>query len=198
LTVTNEYGDIRILALVATKSHAEFESALIKMRESLSMFGHSQPKLFYTDNPTADKHFLESIFPSLTKNVIPVAKYPSLQSYVLPSGVGYSTSSTATAINGACARILDDLDPSNEFEFIKLALDAEFNVNMTRGGGPEPTSTVQIAYKNWVDIFQVILRCDFYMYLYSLLSSPDWPLQGRFACNSTVASCKPSDSQGGP
>src|SRR3954454_20321138 len=72
LTVTNEFGEVRVLAFVATKSHAQFESALLKMKASLDMFGHKQPQIFYTDNPTADKQFLENIFPSLTENVIPV------------------------------------------------------------------------------------------------------------------------------
>jgi hypothetical protein len=85
-----------------------------------------------------------------------VEKYPTLRPYSLPPDVDYSTCSTAMAINGPCARILDDLDPFDQSAYLKLALNAKFNVNMTRGGGPEPTSTVQIAYKKWIDIFQVI------------------------------------------
>lgn len=34
LTVTNEFGEIRVLAFVATKSHTQFKPALIKMRDS--------------------------------------------------------------------------------------------------------------------------------------------------------------------
>src|ERR1700674_1361026 len=98
------------------------------MCESLSIYGHSQPKVFYTDNPTTDKSFL-----SLTKGVIPVEKYPTLRPYSLPPNIGYSICSTATAINGACARILDDLEPSDPSAYLQLALDAEFNVNMARG-----------------------------------------------------------------
>src|SRR2546421_8768622 len=70
LTVTNEFGEVRILAFVATKSHAQFESALVKMKESLTLYGHKQPRIFYTDNPAADKNFLEGLFPSLTENVV--------------------------------------------------------------------------------------------------------------------------------
>jgi len=125
LTVTNEFGEVWILALVATKAHAEFESALVKMCESPSIYGHSQPKVFYTDNPTTDKSFLESIFLSLTKGVIPVEKYPTLHPYSLPPNIGYSICSTATAINGACARILDDLEPSDPSAYLQPALDAE-------------------------------------------------------------------------
>src|SRR5436190_23799881 len=50
LTVTNEFGEVRILAFVATKAHAQFESALLQMKASLEIFGHKQPQIFYTDN----------------------------------------------------------------------------------------------------------------------------------------------------
>jgi hypothetical protein len=58
LTVTNECGEICVLALVATKAHAQFEIALTEMRRSLEKYGHSQPVLFYTDN-ISDRPFLE-------------------------------------------------------------------------------------------------------------------------------------------
>lgn len=87
LTVTNELGEARVLAFVATKSHAQLESALAKMRESLTMYGHSPPQVFYTDNVAADKNFLETIYPSLTNNVIPVEKYSNLLPFTVPSDV---------------------------------------------------------------------------------------------------------------
>lgn len=161
LTVTNRYGEIRVIALVATKSHAEFESALVKMHNSLEMYGHDPPKVFYTDNPAADKHFLESIFPSLTKNVTPVELYPTLGLFTIPPDVRVSVHSTATSINGACTRIMDDLDLDDSI-CLECGLDAEWNVNMTCGGDPEPTSIIQIAYKKWMDVFQVIVFGEFY------------------------------------
>jgi hypothetical protein len=160
LTVTNQIGQIRVLAFVATKSHTEFESALINMRNSLKMYGHSQPKVFYTDNPAADKQFLESTFESLTEDVVPVERYPTLKPFSLPDGVRISIHSTKSSMEGACARITDDLDPMDESIYLKLALDGEYNVRMVHGGGPEPTSIIQIAYKNWIDNFQVcLLQC---------------------------------------
>jgi len=125
------------------------------MRDSLKRYGHSQPKVFYTDNPAADKHFLESVFSSLSEDVVPVEKYPTLKPFALPDDVIVSVHSTVANITGACDRITDDLDSADDSAYLKLALDAEFNVNMTSGGGPEPTSTVQIAYKKRVDILQV-------------------------------------------
>jgi hypothetical protein len=81
-TATNEMGEIHILAFVATKSQAQYESALIKMGESLEMYGHSQPKVVYTDNPGADKQFLENLFSSLHADVVPVEKDPTLKQFV--------------------------------------------------------------------------------------------------------------------
>src|SRR5882762_1048783 len=115
----------------------------------------------YTDNPTADKHFLESIFPSLTKTIISVELYPTLDPFMIPPDVCISAHSTVISINEACTRIKDDLDVDDNSICLECGLDAEWNVNMTHGGGPEPTSIIQIAYKKWVDVFQVRIPGEF-------------------------------------
>jgi len=155
LTVTNEFGEIRVLAFVATKSHAQFESALLKMKESLDMYGHKQPQVFYTDNPSADKQFLEKVFPSLTKDVTPVEKYPTLRPMVLPDDVGVLTQSTASGIEEALAKITDDLDLEDETLRLVVGFDAEWNVDMVPGSKAKPTAVIQIAYGKWVHILQV-------------------------------------------
>src|SRR5437868_2422034 len=124
LTVTNEFGEVRVLAFVATKSHAQFESALLKMKASLEMYGHKQPQIFYTDNPAADKQFLEHVFPSLTENVIPVEKYPTLKALELPSDVDTSPQSSASGIQEAIAKITDDLSVENSTSQIVVGFDA--------------------------------------------------------------------------
>lgn len=125
------------------------------MRESLNTYGHSQPKLFYTDNPAADKQFLEGIFPSLTQDVVPVEKYPNLKPFMRPSDVDISVQSTATGIEAALAKILDDLNVEDENSHLVVGFDAEWNVDLVHGGGPQPTAIIQIAYRKWVYIFQV-------------------------------------------
>ena len=125
------------------------------MRKSLDTYGHSQPKLFYTDNPAADKQLLEGIFPSLTQDVVPVEKYPNLKPFLRPSDVDISVQSTATGIEAALAKILDDLDVENENSRLVVGFDAEWNVDLVYGGGPQPTAIIQIAYGKWVYIFQV-------------------------------------------
>ena len=56
------------------------------MHKSLDLYGHQQPKLFYTNN-MADKSFLESSFDLLHKDVVPVEKYGNLELFILPANV---------------------------------------------------------------------------------------------------------------
>ena len=154
--MTNEFGEIRVLAFVATKSHSAFESALVKMQESLNMYGHSQPCVAFTDNPLSDKPMLLAIFNSLQHDVTPVEKYPTLKPFTIPKDdVIITVHKTPTSINGACNQITDNLNSTDETEHLITGLDAEWNVNMVAGGGPEPTSVVQIAYKKRIYILQV-------------------------------------------
>ncbi len=155
LTVTNEFGEVRVLAFVATKSHAQFESALLKMKASLEMFGHKQPQIFYTDNPVADKQFLENIFPSLTENVIPVEKYPTLKAIELPSDVHPLPQSSASGIQEAIAKIMVDLKVEDSTSQIVVGFDAEWNVDFGQTGNQRPTAVIQIAYEKWVHVLQV-------------------------------------------
>ncbi|EKM79052.1 hypothetical protein AGABI1DRAFT_73818 [Agaricus bisporus var. burnettii JB137-S8] len=60
LTVTNSLSEIRICNFVATKSHSQFVDTLTRMRESLTLYGHNQPTIFYTDNMN-DKQLLVMI-----------------------------------------------------------------------------------------------------------------------------------------
>jgi len=84
ISVTNERNEIRVCNFVATKSHSQFELALKNVRDSLSLYGHPQPALIYTDN-MSDKQFLEDCFPSLCQDVTPVEKYGHLDELVIPS-----------------------------------------------------------------------------------------------------------------
>jgi len=155
LTVTNEFGEVRVLAYVATKSHAQFESALLNMKASLEMFGHKQPQVFYTDNPAADKQFLEQIFPSLRENVVPVQKYHALKPAKIPPDVGVNPQSSASGIEEALAKITDDLNVDDETSHLVVGFDAEWNVDFGERGRTKPTATIQIAYKKWVHVLQV-------------------------------------------
>ena len=88
------------MALVATKAHAQFETALLLMKQSLELYGHQMPSFFFTDN-MSDKAFLEQCFPSLTIDVVPVDKYVKLPLLNLPLNVKIHIKSNATQIMAA-------------------------------------------------------------------------------------------------
>src|SRR6267378_7381117 len=127
LTMTNEKGEIRICALVATKSHSQFELALTRMRESLLLYGHTLPTVIYTDNIASDKACLETAFPSLLCDVVPVEKYDFLEPLTLPSNIIVTVKDNPDAIDDAIRTILDSL-LSNGSGSIAVGFDTEWNV----------------------------------------------------------------------
>jgi hypothetical protein len=156
LTVTNEIGLIRICNLVATKAHSQFEYPLKQMRQSLELYGHSPVQLFFTDN-LADKVFLESSFPSLLRDVIPVEKYGDLEPFKVPSQVQIHVRSEETAINAALATILNHLPLEEMDPDVVVGFDCEWNVEISEHGKVErgEIAIVQIAYGDRVLILQV-------------------------------------------
>lgn len=160
LTVTNEFGEIRVCSLVATKSHAQYELALQKLSASLKLYGLEQPRIFYTDNIT-DRNFLVKMFPSLLADISPIEKHDHLPLYAIPEGTRISIHSTTAAINNAMLTILSDL-PSNEAsnETLVVGFDSEWDVVSEgpneRITGRGPTAVVQIAYKQHIYILQVM------------------------------------------
>lgn len=125
------------------------------MQASLEMYGHIQPQVIYTDNPAADKQFLENIFPSLKKDVIPVEKYQTLKPLVLPDDIAISVQSSASGIEEALAKITDDLNTEDETAHIVVGFGAEWNVDVIQRGVSRPTAIIQIAYGKWIYIFQI-------------------------------------------
>src|SRR6201996_1547880 len=59
-SMTNERGELRICDLVATKTHSQIEQHLMQLNRSLSLYGHSQPQIIFTDN-MADKPLLQTV-----------------------------------------------------------------------------------------------------------------------------------------
>jgi hypothetical protein len=155
LTVTNEKGQIRAINFVATKSHSQFELALVHMRESLVRYGHLQPKIFFTDMPV-DRQFLENVFASLCEEVVPVEKYAHLEPFDILSAVEILPKDTIASINDALSTILDDVPQDDGY--IVVGFDSEWNVELSpqgyvRNGGK--TAVIQITYQNRVYVLQV-------------------------------------------
>lgn len=156
MIMTNEKGEIRVFVLVPTKAHSQFELAFTQVRESLNLYGHSQPRLIYTDN-MADKHFLEKCFPSLLEGLVPVEKYSSLPLLEIPDDVDVLVRKTTLSINDAIRTILDSL-PTTGAGQIVVGFDSEWNVDVSAQGhvrGRGDTAVIQIAFERRVYVLQV-------------------------------------------
>lgn len=135
--------------------------ALKRMRESLDLYGHHQPALFYTDN-IADKKFLETSFPSLCQDVVAIEKYAHLDRLTIPSDVYVLVKNNAQAIEDAVRTIMDSLSQDGN-DSVYVGFDSEWNVNVSQQGfvtGRGQTAIIQIAYKDVIYILQV---CNFKM-----------------------------------
>lgn len=119
------------------------------------LYGHPQPSLFYTDN-MVDRSFLESIFPSLHQDVIPVEKYSHLSIFEIPSDIKIDIRKTPSAIDDAMRQILDALVDENSK--VVVGFDTEWNTTGTVTGGVVScgnTAIIQIAHEKVVYILQV-------------------------------------------
>lgn len=170
-TLTNHLAQIRLCNFVATRSHSQYESALILMQKSLELYGHQQPCVVYTDN-MADKHFLENAFPSLREDVVPVEKYANLKPLDLDEfGFKILPKDSTQSINDAIATILDDVPLDDGF--IAVGFDSEWNVELSPQGfvvHSGRTAVIQIAHKRQVYVLQVGIhfffsRVPFYLHM---------------------------------
>ncbi len=119
------------------------------MRDSLDLYGHSQPMLFYTDN-MADKQFLEACFPSLREDVIAVDKFAHLPPLTIPETVTVYVKETVSAIDQAIATIFHQVPDGLQ---LAVGFDAEWNVDLLRGQTRDRTSVIQLAYMNQIYVF---------------------------------------------
>lgn len=103
------------------------------MKESLHLYGHNQPSVFYTDN-MADKDFLEKCFPSLWEDIVPVEKYSSLELLTIPSDVHVAVLRSVDEINAAMQSILQLFLDSDTERVVVIALDSEWNVEVSECG----------------------------------------------------------------
>ncbi|KAH8068402.1 hypothetical protein BXZ70DRAFT_1069038 [Cristinia sonorae] len=143
----NEWGEVRVLLLTASKAHSHYMPALQAVSRSLELYGHDPLELVFTDNPRADKPELERAFPSLQKDVVPVPEESSLERLTIPSNfLPIDALLTPFRVGSRCAEIIDCIPPSGD---LCLAMDMEWPVD------PEthlqgPVAVISIAYKQGV------------------------------------------------
>ncbi|GAA6037483.1 hypothetical protein JCM8097_008210 [Rhodosporidiobolus ruineniae] len=157
LSVTNEYGELKVCNLVPTKSHDSFVPALEAMKQHLELYGHPPVKIVYTDNVGGDGGMLRSVFESLN-NVAPAvdgSSRPDLPSFPTPSSSSNSLVllSTLSTTNNA----LDSLLALSERDEV-VGLDIEWNVAEGPFGAKERgemTAVVQVAWREQVFVIQL-------------------------------------------
>ncbi|KAG6818718.1 hypothetical protein H0H93_002526, partial [Arthromyces matolae] len=157
LSVTNEKGELRVCDLVPTKAHSQYKLAMFDMGNSLDLYGHDQPIVFYTDT-MMDKEFLECCFPSLCDDVVPVEKYAHLSPVEVPPSFDVAVLQSVDEINEAMRSILQLLPAADGDEAVVIALDSEWNVEVSDLGyvtGRGQTAIIQIAVPNHIYVLQI-------------------------------------------
>lgn len=138
--------------LTPTKSLNHLRFSFDAMREAYDMYGHTQPEVFFTDNPRGDRRFLEMVLPSLKENVVPVISelHANLPILSIPENITVNVITSAKIINHAINKILEDEMDITVF----LGFDAEWNFDpVTKATGR--VSIIQIAHKNNIWIIQL-------------------------------------------
>ncbi|KAL8287117.1 hypothetical protein RQP46_003569 [Phenoliferia psychrophenolica] len=134
LTVTNERGEIRSIYFVPTQAHSAFVSALLALRKSLTIFGHQQPLVFYTDTVGGDGAFLRECFPSLTLGVKPPSKWGDLVAFRLDPASPPIIVSSYTEAEATLDFVLEQVPEEAETQTMVIGFDAEWSVSLVYGG----------------------------------------------------------------
>ncbi|KAG9218525.1 hypothetical protein CCMSSC00406_0001361 [Pleurotus cornucopiae] len=127
------------------------------MRDSLELYGHDQPSIFYTDS-MADKEFLERCFPSLRTDLTPIEKYGYLPEFTIPIDVNIIVHGSKNGIDDVMRTIIDALPQDDRSGPLVVGLDSEWNVEVSTRGyvtGRGQTAILQIAFEKKVFILQI-------------------------------------------
>ncbi|CAO3644769.1 unnamed protein product [Mucor hiemalis] len=170
-TLVNSYEEIKLMLLTPTKSLSHLKESFQIMYKGLKAYGHSCPKLFYTDNPRGDKSFLEENLPSLLENVEPFVEEieeddvfdeegdtNNVANLELPDNVTVQVVKNSQTIADICSRINNDasFDEDGKAEnSVYLGFDCEWNVDYLSRNRRCPISIIQIAYGLNIYIFQL-------------------------------------------
>ena len=85
-TMMNNYGEVRLHTLVASKSLLPLTTSIKGMLNSLLKYGHPQPQLLFVDDVRGESNFFIKCIPSLGKDVesILIESFRHLEQYELP------------------------------------------------------------------------------------------------------------------
>lgn len=134
------------------------------------LLGYDQPEIFFTDNVTGDRQFLESVLPWFTRDVVPteLKRHSNLPLLDIQNDVAVHLLDSAGAINFALNMMMEDTDDDTQ---IVAGFDCEWPYNpVTQKTGM--VCVIQIAYQNNVWILQLHKARQFSASLSAFLSSP--------------------------
>ena len=122
VTIVNEFGQIRQQAFTFTKGHDDLKLLLKELNEGLEKMNLGPVELIYTDNVSADKPFLESIFPSLLRNVVRQARRNSFPLLTLPDSYISQTIDMRSVAITTFRNIIYQAEALSQNEVLLLAL----------------------------------------------------------------------------
>ncbi|KAJ7479110.1 hypothetical protein FB451DRAFT_1172230 [Mycena latifolia] len=146
--MTSRY--IRAEALTLTKSHEERIGPLMGIAASAKRYGLGEPLVAYSDDPIKDKAMLCTAFPSLAKDLTPMAAAHGLNSLTLPTELKVVLLDSMNLIQDAFLSLVGPLDSDNQAH-ICASLDAEWNISRRVG-----VSVLQIAPHSHPSLIYII------------------------------------------
>jgi len=150
-TFLNEYSEIRGMTFTPSKAHDGWAPVLQAILPSLRDYGHSEPKVVFTDNIRADKDRLLSIFPSLSAGVTPIEPVGALESLALPSDWEIVHLTNTHQVNLRFNLIMNQHSDENP---IIVAFGMQWPVN-TGTGVSGRVALLEFAYQKVVYLIQV-------------------------------------------
>ncbi|KAG2193947.1 hypothetical protein INT47_003517 [Mucor saturninus] len=158
-TVCNEYEEVRAMAFVPTKGQAHVKPLLCALKRSYELYGHTMPKIVFTDNVVGDQKLFEDIFPSLIIDVKHVDgitvevtdQEHELPVYEIPSDVTVECLSSIDSINFFMQTILNDI--RDRRTRVNIGFDCEWYYTI-KPSYQKKIAIIQIAYQKKVFIIQ--------------------------------------------
>ena len=150
-TTVNQYGEIHSMNFTPSKKQDDWTPILSTMLPSLTNFGHSQPRVIFTDNVQADKAKLLSVFPSLSANVTPVPQPDAFDELVIPSNWSNVELPTAHHVNLQFSTIMSHHSPILP---IVVTFGIQWPIDPVTGN-ERHISVIEIAYQETVYIIKV-------------------------------------------
>ncbi|KAK4700876.1 hypothetical protein P7C70_g5367, partial [Phenoliferia sp. Uapishka_3] len=133
LTVQSKF-EIRQQLLALTMGHEECTVLMEGIANSMRKYGHSEPEVFFSDNPSKDKSLILSAFPSLGKGLAPMAAAHGLKELAIPASVKISTLTSISDVERLVGCIVSPLlDINRPAAHVLVSVDAEWNLSRTVG-----------------------------------------------------------------